>query len=80
MEDRLGYLNDLAAAERLGRALAAEALAEGPGGAAERRDARLRRKRRERMASVLRALAARLAPVDREAKPSPVRRPLPAEQ
>lgn len=76
MEDRLGYLNDLAVAERLGRALAREALAEEPDGATERWEARRRRKRRERLASVLQSIAARLTPAD--AEPSLERRPLPA--
>lgn len=65
-ENLLGYLNNVAMAERIGRALADEALAEAREGDGERHRRERQRKRRERMARVLRALAMRLTPIGAE--------------
>lgn len=65
-ENPLGYLNNVAMAERMGRALADEALAEARDGYEERHRQERRRKRRERVARLLRALAMRLTPVGAE--------------
>jgi hypothetical protein len=63
-EDLIGQLNDLAVAERLGRALAAAALADALERGAGRPDASLRRKRRERLAQALRAMAGGPVPIE----------------
>ena len=62
-DDLIGQLNDLAVAERLGRALAAAALADALAREAGRPDVSLRRKRRERLAQTLRAMASPPAPI-----------------
>lgn len=73
-EHLLGYLDNLTVAERLGRALADAALADERDSTADRQRLARQRKRRERVARVLRALATRLAPVD--AEPTAPRRAL----
>lgn len=65
-EQLLGYHNNLAVAERLGRALADTMLADERDSPADRQRLARQRKRRERVAWVLQALARWLAPLDTE--------------